>query len=115
MMESGAERHAANRTKDLANVQTKKTKNPMRCVLADGKEIQSKGIIKVEAEIDDETHMMPFDQPVPAPLVAVRDRAAAAAGAADHDGVGALRVPLSCTSTRARPLSRVCVGVCRCM
>ena len=37
MRDSGAGCHAANRAKDFANVQTKKTKNPMRCVLADGK------------------------------------------------------------------------------
>ena len=45
MMDSGAGCHAANRKKDVANFQTKKTKNPMRCVLADGKDIQSKSII----------------------------------------------------------------------
>ena len=61
MMDSGAVCHAANRAKDFAHFQTKKTKNPMRCVLADGKEIKSKGIIEVEAEMDDETHMIPFE------------------------------------------------------
>ena len=60
MMDSGAGCHAANRKKDVANIQTKKTKNPTRCVLADGKKIHSKGIMEAEAEIDDETHTLSF-------------------------------------------------------
>ena len=45
----------------------------MRFVLADGKEIQSKEIIEVEAEIDDETHMIPFgDLPVECPIISVK-------------------------------------------
>ena len=73
MMDSGAGCHAANRAKDFANVQTKKTKNPMRCVLADGKDIKSKGIIEAEAEIDDETHVMPFeDLPIECPIISVK-------------------------------------------
>ena len=73
MMDSGAGCHAANRKKDVANAQTKKTKNPMRCVLADGKDIQSKGIIEVETEIDDEAHIVPFeDLPVDCRIISVK-------------------------------------------
>ena len=57
----------------VANFQTKKTKNPMQCVLADGKEIKSKGIIEVEAETDDETHVIAFeDLPVECPILSVK-------------------------------------------
>ena len=70
--DSGAGCHAAYRKKDFAQFQTKKTKDPMRCVLADGKTIQSIGIIEVETESDDETHMIPFeDLPVKCPIISV--------------------------------------------
>ena len=73
MMDSGAGYHAASSRKDFANFQTNTTKNPMRCVLADGKEIKSKGIIEVEAAIDDETHMIPFeDLPIGCPIISVK-------------------------------------------
>ena len=73
MMDSGAGCHAANRTKDVANFQIKKTKNPMRCVLADGQDIKSKSVIEVEAEIDDETHMIPFEYlPDECPIISVK-------------------------------------------
>ena len=43
------------------------------CVLASGKEIHSKGIIEVEAGIDDETHIIPFeDLPVECPIISIR-------------------------------------------
>ena len=74
MMDSGAGCHAAKRANNVANFQTKKTNNPMRCVLADGKEMKSKGIIEVEAEIDDETHMIPFeDLPIECPIISVKN------------------------------------------
>ena len=73
MMDAEAGCHAADIQKDFANFQTKKTKNPMRCVLADGKEIQSKGMIEVEAVIDNETHMIPFEHlPVECPIISVK-------------------------------------------
>ena len=73
MMDSGAGCHAANRKKDVAHFQTKKAKNPMRCVLVDGKEIQSKGITEVEAEINDGTHIIPFGNlPVECPIISVK-------------------------------------------
>ena len=71
MMDSGA--GCANRKTDLSNFQTKTTKNPMRCVLANGREIQNRGIIEVKAEIDDETHIIPFeDLPVECPIISVK-------------------------------------------
>ena len=46
----------------------------MRCVLDNGKEIKSKGIIDVVAEIDDETHIIPLkDLPIECPMISVKN------------------------------------------
>ena len=45
----------------------------MLCVLADGREIPSKGLIEVNVIVDGEEHIIPFeDLPVECPIISVK-------------------------------------------
>ena len=65
--------NAANRKKEFPQYKIKKGSKKRQCVLADGTEINSEGVVDVRAEIEDEEHVIPFDDlPVECPIISVR-------------------------------------------
>ena len=73
MMDSGAGCNAAKRDKEFPRYQIKKGSKKRQCILADGTEIKSEGIVEVRAEIEGEEHVIPFDDlPVECPIISVR-------------------------------------------
>ena len=73
MVDSGAGCNAAKRSKDIAKYKVKPGSKRRRCVLADGKEIVSEGVVYVEVDIQGERHVIPFDDlPVECPIISVR-------------------------------------------
>ena len=73
MMDSGAGCNAAKRKKEFPKYQIKNGSKKRRCVLADGTEIRSEGVVEVRAEIEGEEHIIPFDDlPVECPIISVR-------------------------------------------